>query len=103
MRSPGRWGKSTVPEVRPRPGFASHVARIAPVAAVDALEALVGLGVADDRLGLRVPLEAAPELQREHPQQAHRGRAVPGLDVADRALAAGDALEEVRPELADVL
>src|SRR3954453_14411609 len=54
-----------------------------------------GLLVTEELLGGRIPLERAAEAHREVAEVADRGTAVADLDVADRPLAALDAVEEV--------
>ena len=55
----------------------------------------IGLGIADELLFLRVPLQLAAQPNRGHAQMAHAGRAVADLGRADRRLAALHALDEV--------
>src|SRR5690606_34270153 len=76
---------------------------ILPLAAVLPPQQAIGLLVTDDPLLLAVPLHAAPELVREHPEQADVRGAVDRLDVADRPAPFADRRQEVRPQLADVL
>ena len=65
--------------------------------------AVVGLRVVDACLAVAVPFDASAELHRQHSQQAHDRRVVDFLDVADRAFAGLDGVEEVGPEFLDVL
>src|SRR5262245_25562580 len=56
---------------------------------------LVGSVVALEHLLFRVPLQLAAQLHGDVPDMAHAHRAVADLDVADRPLARGDAVEPV--------
>src|SRR5688500_12018903 len=88
--------------VRP-PASCCALYRILPGPAVRAAQQRGGFGVVGDRLLLRVPSDAPPQLERQHAQQRRGRRAVAGFDVARGGSLLLDRVDEVAPQVRDIV
>ena len=77
--------------------------RIFPRSAVGAADTFRGLGVAGDLLLVRVPCQAAAELEREIREHGQHAAAVRGFDVRDGLAVLLDSCEEVFPKQREVV
>src|SRR5262245_25149485 len=80
-----------------------HSSREFPRFAILAAEQLVGLVIADNKLLVAVPLQAATELERKHAEQTHVRGTMSNFDVADAAAFGFDGVEEVGKQFLDIL